>query len=164
MVFDKLNHSKLFKVTKTFFNNEYHEKVSENTRDTWNGICYGVLQQILFCFPLSRRGSEPIWCTFILDTNSPFNYLSAETIEKLNIHFSKSSSSFLVSINNIETNVYSSRFEQRFEGVNILGVEFLSCFDHDLIIKYRSRECDAKIVPVSKWLRDDIKKNVKDDL
>lgn len=111
MVFEKMDDDKLSKICNTFFNEEYHGSIKENDKDSWIGICYGINQHLLFCFPIySTNSLSSIWCVFVLDINSQYNYISEKTIDALNISKHDSISSFRLIINNIETNVYASRF------------------------------------------------------
>ena len=141
-----LDHARLGVITQEFFECEYLERVAGASRDLWEGISYGAQCSVLFCLPISCNEGTGIWCTFLYDTGSKLNYVSPETYEKLGVDVMGASSKMKVKINGIETFVYSSEFEPRAKGINILGDEFLSSFDCTLSLRYRNGKCTPRII------------------
>lgn len=149
MVFDiydyKLDEKKLYKVTHDFFGQEYNNLFIESERDIWKGISYGYFADILFCLPVNNNGKTSIGSTFICRPGSKMNFLSIETIKQLGISKNSSSSSFVVYIAGIRTVVHSSIFNPSNEDMNIIGNDFLSSFDCNLLLEYKDSQCYPQI-------------------
>lgn len=80
-----------------------------------------------------------MWCTFVYDTGSKSNYVSVETLKRLGIDHA--SSRVNVTIDDVKTFVYSSDLDDRLEGINVIGDEYLSSFDCRLTLEYKDGVC-----------------------
>jgi len=142
----KLDETKLHQITRTFLEQEYNVSFNKTEQNIWKGISY--FGDILFCFPLNYYiTNSPIASTFICRPSSKINFLSLDTIKQLGIH--ETSSSFVVYIAGIKTVVYSSRFSPNNEDINIIGHDFLSSFDCNLILEYKDSQCYPHIAKLN---------------
>jgi len=147
---NNLDQNKISIITEKFFNKIYYGIADEpeETKNCWTGICYGIHDYILFCLTISRNNStDNIWCTFLYDSTSKYNYLSPNTIEKLEIKKENTTSKFKIKINGITTSAYSTFFNKNKinDDINIIGNEFLSSFNGDLVLQYVDGNCRPKI-------------------
>jgi hypothetical protein len=143
-----LNHQVLVTITPRWFKKPYLSRVEPVTltQPLAEGIRFGKNDKILMCLPLKYKDRDPVWCTFIVDTGSPINYLSDETLKTLGIdHLS---SSVRIRINDVVTEAYSSDTEPNLSGVNLVGNSFLNAANHCLTLSYLDGECTAKLEKV----------------
>jgi len=148
---NNLDQNKINIITEKFFDKVYYgtvEKIEDDNKNCWSGICYGTHNYILFCLSISKcNDGNNIWCTFLYDSTSKYNYLSPKTIEKLDIKKEHTFSNFKIKINGIKTTAYSTFFHKNKinDDVNIIGHDFLSCLNGDLVLQYVDGICRPKI-------------------
>ena len=90
-------------------------------RNIATGILYGSYARPLICLPVaSLKHQEYLGIHFLIDTSSPATYLSDEALKTL---FKNKDSSVNVNIWGVKLAV--NRSLNHFEGINILGANYL---------------------------------------
>lgn len=150
--FNDLNHAILGEITPSLFGQIYHGDVGTGCQQSTTnnlvvtGVRWGINNRLLICLPISRRNttdSNSIWCTFIINTCSSYNYISNETQKKLDIDTIASSTNICIS--GITTRVYPSQFDSRLKGINILGNDFFDSCNCSLCMEYSNGDCNITL-------------------
>jgi hypothetical protein len=133
-------------VTESDLNNDISNQMNikylseAKNEEIWplNGIFYGINRRCIVCCSVKRKNMEKaINVFFILDTGSPYTYLTANVIDKLGLSYVPKS--FPCLINNKWTDVAISH--SNFENVNLLGANFL---DQTKVNIFYSKDEDNK--------------------
>jgi len=77
-------HGKISKYLKKAYLSPLQEDEKE-FKEIRKGILYGVGDRSLISIPTRSNWSKPIWVHYLVNTASPYTYLSEETCKALNI-------------------------------------------------------------------------------
>ena len=104
-----------------------------------NGLVYGYNHRVIVtaavqCFDLDNIKCDPLYVHFILDTASPYTYISPEAVNALTKRNPGQSDRFRAIINGITLPVVQTpdhdaapgRPECHFRGLNVLGTDFMN--------------------------------------
>lgn len=110
--------------------------LSDNFSYVWpvHGKVFG--HRVLFTIPVSIA-EKSVNVHFILDTGSPTTFIAEDVLQTLNSDWPSKYTN--PKINGVEVEARASNKEKYFQGLNILGMNFLSRIDAELIVNMNDK-------------------------
>ncbi|KAI5851501.1 hypothetical protein DFP73DRAFT_157596 [Morchella snyderi] len=135
-----LRHDVAFKLGVEYLSPVVH-KVAHKRERLLDGVVVGVRRPriIVPAVVIAGDGGVPRWLFFVLDSMSPWTFLSKQAMEKLNIPICTDGSRTHVTISGYDQPVYPSPPGSGFEDLNILGTGFMRQYNAYQTVDWRTR-------------------------